>query len=62
MHPPLRQVFVYESFFDANMQAINDGVAMSFRNSYSPPLETSGIAAFLPEGIFVALCIRRDPP
>jgi len=62
MHQPLPQVFVYELFFDANMQAMNDRVATSFRNSYSPPLETGGIAAFLPASIFFALCIRKDPP
>jgi len=62
IHPPLPQVFVYELFFDANMQAMNDRVATSFRNSYSPPLETGGIAAFLPASIFFALCIRKDPP
>jgi hypothetical protein len=61
MHPPLPQVFVYELFFDANMQAINDRVATSFRNSYSPPLETGGIAAFLP-GSFFALVYERTQP
>src|SRR5712664_2617661 len=61
MHPPLPQVFVYELFFDANMQAMNDRVATSFRNSYSPPLETGGTAPFLPGSIFFALCIRKGP-
>jgi hypothetical protein len=61
MHSPLPQVFVYPLFFDANMQAMNDPVATSFHNSYSPPLETGGIAAFLPASIFFALCIRKDP-
>src|SRR6267378_3743432 len=43
----------------ANMQAMNDRVVKSFRNSYSPPLETRGMAAFLPRSIFFGLCIRK---
>ena len=43
------------------MQAMNDRVVKSSRNSYSPPLETRGIAAFLPGSIFFTLCIRKDP-
>src|SRR5882672_1108902 len=45
----------------AHMQAMNDRVVKSFRNSYPDPLETRGIAAFLPGSIFFALCIRKDP-
>jgi hypothetical protein len=43
------------------MQAMNDRVVKSFRNSYPDPLETRGIAAFLLGSIVFALCIRKDP-
>jgi len=41
---------------------MNVRVARSFRNSYSPPLKTRGIAAFLSGNMFFffALCIRKD--
>src|SRR5882724_11875072 len=43
------------------MQAMNARVVKSFGDSYSPPFEARGMAAFLPGSIFFALCIRKDP-
>ncbi len=40
------------------MQVMNDRVVKVCRDAYSPPLETRGIAAFLPGSIFFAVCIR----
>src|SRR6266478_4256600 len=44
----------------ARMQAMSDRVVKSLGDSYSPPLKTRGMAAFLPGSIFFGLCIRKD--
>ena len=39
---------------------MSDRVVKSLGDSYSPPLKTRGMAAFLPGSIFFGLCIRKD--